>query len=272
MSFRDILCPIFSLGADEPVLSAGEVVAEMGAAQLTALLLEVEPDSAFTDRDASADALARAEFKVEKTELAARRGPGPRQFEVRDLAVTAAGAGAAVGALARFADLTIILRPGDALQEDLRTALFEGVLFGSGRPVLLIPPNWSRSAIGRNVVVGWSDKREAARALADAAPFLERAEHITILCVAVGEGRSKSMASGEAVVSHLLRRGRRAELRHAGEFGFSDGATLMAQAGGVEADLIVMGGYGQPRLREFVFGGATREVMKAARMPVLMAH
>ncbi len=258
MSFRDILCPIFALDADEPVLAAGAVVAEMGDATLTALLLEAETSSAF--------------IEVAKSELATRATSGPTQFEVRGLSVTSASVGAAVGGLARHADLTIILRPGDAPHEDIRTATFEGVLFGSGRPILLIPPDWPKGAIGRNVVVGWSDKREAARAHADAAPFLDRAEHITILCVSLGEGRTASMASGEAVVSHLARRGRRAQLRHAGELGFSDGATLMAQAGGVQADLIVMGGYGQPRLREFVFGGATREVMKAARIPVLMSH
>lgn len=279
MSFREILCPIFSAGADEPVLAAAEMVAEMSDARLTALLVEVEPDPVYTiegalERGVLADALAlaRKEFEEDTRKLQARAVRGPKHFELSNLAVTAGKIDAAVGAQAQLADLTIMLRPGEAPLEDIRTRMFEGVLFASGRPVLLVPPGWGRRPIGRNIVVGWNGKREAARALADAAPFLDRAEHVTVLYVAVGAGRAKAEASGAAVVAQLARRGKHAELRHAGEFGFGDGAILMAQAGGLEADLIVMGGYGSPRLREFVFGGATREVMNASRIPVLMSH
>lgn len=73
-------------------------------------------------------------------------------------------------------------------------------------------------------------------------------------------------------MSHLARRGNRAELRHAGEPGFSDGATLFGQASALGADLVVMGAYGSPRLLEAIIGGVTREAMNTARIPVLMSH
>lgn len=278
MAFSDILCPMLSLDADEPVLAAAEVVAKLSDARTTALMVEIEPDPVYTiegamERTLLADALAQMhkEFEAEKRKLEAR-ARGPRGFEVRELAVTAGRAGAALGAEARQADLTIMLRPGQAPLEELRTAIAEGVLFGSGRPLLLIPPLWRGGSIGSNVVVAWNGKREAARALADAAPFLDRAASVTVVCVALGAARTQADASGQAVVSHLSRRGKRAELRHAGELGFSDGATLFGQAGGLGADLVVMGGYGSPRLLELIVGGVTREAMKTARIPVLMSH
>jgi nucleotide-binding universal stress UspA family protein len=278
MAFSDILCPMLSLAADEPSLAAAQVVAEFADARITALMVEIEPDPIYTfegalERSVLADALAQMhkEFEAEKRNLEIR-AQGPRGFEVRALAVTAGEAGAALGAEARQADLTIMLRPGAAPLEDLRTAIAEGVLFGSGRPLLLIPPQWSGGPIGRNIVVGWNGKREAARALADAAPFLENATSVTIVCAALGEARTRADVSAQAVVAHLARRGKRAELRHAGELGFSDGATLFGQAEGLQADLVVMGGYGSPRLLELIVGGVTREAMKTAPIPVLMSH
>lgn len=278
MAFCDLLCPMLSLDADEPALAAAEAVAEMAEARITALMVEVEPDPVYTiegamERSVLADALTQMheEFEAEKRKLETRLG-GSRRFEVRERAVSAGRAGAALGVEARQADLTIMLRPGAAPLEDLRTAIAEGVLFGSGRPLLLIPPHWRGGTIGSNIVVGWNGKREAARALADAAPFLEKAANITVVCVALGEARTQADASAQAIVAHLARRGKRAEFRHAGELGFSDGATLLGQAGALEADLVVMGGYGSPRLLELIVGGVTREAMKTARMPVLMSH
>lgn len=278
MAFSDILCPMFSFDADAPVLAAAETIAKFSDAQTTALLVEIAPDPVYTidgvmERSVLFDALAqmRKEFEDEKRKLEARARERQR-FDIRYASVTPARVGAALSEAARQADLTIMLRPGGAPLEDLRTMAVEGVLFGSGRPLLLIPPQWSGGPIGSNIVVAWNGKREAARALADAAPFLERAASVTVVCVALGAARTQADVSGQAVVAQLARRGKRAELRHAGELGFSDGATLLGQAGALEADLLVMGGYGSPRLLELVVGGVTREAMKMAHLPVLMSH
>ncbi len=277
MAFSDILCPVLSLEADEPALAAAASVAAFGDARVTALMIALEPDPAHTIAGAAeetglvAQARLRQAFEVEKRKLEAH-AHGPRGFEVRELGLSARRAGERLGAEARQADLTIMLRPGAAPMEDLRMAMAEGVLFGSGRPLLLIPPAWEAAAIGVNIVVGWNNSREAARALADAAPFLDRAASVTVVCVSLGAARTQADASAQALVAHLSRRGKRAHVRHAGEFGFSDGATLFGQAGALGADLVVMGGYGSPRVLEAIIGGVTREAMKTAPIPVLMSH
>lgn len=264
MAFSDILCPMISLDADEPVLTAAAIVATFTDARITALMIGVE------SHPTDARAPLRPSFEAQKQKLQAHAlGSG---LEVRELTLGARNAGERLATEARQADLTIMLRPGAAPMEDLRMAMAEGVLFGSGRPLLLIPPHWRGGSIGSNIVVGWNGKREAARALADAAPFLDKAASVTVVCVSLGASRTEADASGQAVVSHLSRRGKRAELRHAGELGFSDGATLFGQAGALGADLVVMGGYGSPRLLEAIIGGVTREAMNTAQIPVLMSH
>jgi nucleotide-binding universal stress UspA family protein len=137
----------------------------------------------------------------------------------------------------------------------------------------LVPPNWKRTAIGRNVVVGWNGKREAARAIVDATPFLERAEKVVVAAV---DAKPDTDGCGEApgvdITAHLARKKIRAELSNVDGLGRSHGEALLAEARTREADLIVIGGYGRPRLSEWIFGGVTREILERAETPVLISH
>lgn len=273
MAIRDILCPIFSLEADGSVLAAAEAVAEFSDARIKALVVEVQPAHNVTIEGAvERSALSNTLDQMHRGFVGQSVKRATREFEVREILISAGGAGAALNSEAQLGDLTIMLRPGQAPLEDLRVAMAEAVLFGSGRPLLLIPPNWRGDLIGGKVIVGWNGSREAARALGDAAAFLDRATSITVLCVAVGETRTQADASARAVVAHLTRRGKHAELRHVGKLGFSDGATLFGQAEALNADLVVIGGYGTPRLLERIVGGVTREALEKTRVPVLMSH
>jgi nucleotide-binding universal stress UspA family protein len=279
MALKDILAPILSVAQDEVVLAAAGTIAEAHDARITALLIEVEPDPVYTAEGdmvsgvwADVLARARAEFKAEKQRLDARVAKATRAIATRERGVTAGFIGRDVGLDARYGDLTVMLRPGDASQEDLRTRMFEGVLFGSGRPLLLVPPNW-RGGIGRNVVVAWNGRREAARALADAAPFLARAQSITILAAASdGRTRDALSASAKDACEHLARRNVKAQARVVDERDLGEAAALFAEANALGADLLVMGGYGRSRLGEYIFGGVTREAVKSAPVPLFMSH
>ncbi len=228
MSLKDILAPIFSLEADEPALAAAEAIGEAMAAHVTALLIEPEPDPVYTLEGVMvssmwADVLARSrrEFAAEKAKLDQRILRSAQPAATRELATPLGFVGRDASVAARYADLTIMLRPG---QDDVRVRLFEAVLFGSGRPVLLTPPNWRKGPIGRSIVIAWNGKREAARAVADAAAFLQRAEKITI--VTVGADKNPS-AQGEAddLAAHFGRCGMTAGVRIIGDLGFTETAT-----------------------------------------------
>lgn len=275
MGFRDILVPMLSVGSDAPALKAAEGIAQIGDASLTSMLLEIQPDPFYSPEGVPvgsllSDYLAKlqGQFEEDKARLKNRASTMAKPLEVRQLLVTPSQIGNLVGVECRGADLIVMLGRGEPWQQDLRTAMIEGVLFGSGRPMLLVPPNWRRSALGKNIMVAWNGKREAARALADAGPILESAETITLVSV---DDLEDMTLSAEAAAAHLMRNGVKAKTSVL-KRDQTEAETLLAAASTIGADLIVMGGYGRARLSEMVFGGVTRSLIRDASIPLLMSH
>ncbi|MBR0551288.1 universal stress protein [Stakelama marina] len=167
---------------------------------------------------------------------------------------------------ARAYDLTIV--PVDAHGEGDDVA--QALLFGSGRPILLLPQTRTGD-VGLKVQIGWDGSAAAARALGDALPLLARAE--TVMLVAVIGDKALDEGTGlETVAAHLERHGIAADIEHVEAEGRNAGAALLAHATDWGSDLLVMGGYGHSRAREFILGGATRRVLQDARMPVFLSH
>lgn len=280
MSIKDIAVFMFSTDGDEAALAAGEALARASDADLAAVLLELQPDPVYTMEGVMVSAMwaevlaeARKEFAKEKAALEARARKSDRNIAIRELLVASGLAATDAAVQARHADLSIMLRPGGAAPIDYRNAIFEGVLFGSGRPVLLVPPDWKSERIGKRVVVAWNGKREAARALADATPLIESADEIYLVTVDAKPGYDGvGPAPGADIAAHLARRGLKVELRNLDGLGRDEAETLIAGARAIDADLIVMGGYGRARLSEWVFGGMTREMAAKSPLPVLMSH
>lgn len=280
MSFNDIIGCVLNTKEDEPVLAALEEIAG-DSGHAVAVLFGVLPNPVYTTTEGvlvtglwtEVLATLRSDFAKERGDLEQRCRRAAFPLETRALESAAALLGGDAAVQARHADLCVMLRPKGGSSEADRIAMFEQVLFGSGRPVLLMPPNWKRAAIGRNVVVGWNGKREAARAMADATPFLERAEKVEVVAV---DAKPDSDGFGEApgvdITAHLARKKIRAELCNVDGLGRSNGEALLAEAHAKQADLIVIGGYGRPRLSEWVFGGVTREILERAEVPVLISH
>ena len=118
--------------------------------------------------------------------------------------------------------------------------------------------------MGTSIIAGWNGSREAARALHEALPFLCGAERM-ILC-AVGQEATRDLDPAAAM---LRRHGVAVQPQPIDEPNGDAGEILLAQAAAHGADLLVMGTYGHARLRELVFGGATRHVLRQATLPVL---
>jgi nucleotide-binding universal stress UspA family protein len=278
--FKDIAVAIFAVDTDEPAIAAAEAIAANGDVDLTAVLLELTPDPVYTMEGVMASSMwaemladARKGFANERAALDARAKRGAKPFAVREMMVSAGLAPGDAAVQARHADLTIMLRPGGTRVADYRRDVFEAVLFTSGRPVLLVPPKWRGGALGRKIAVAWNGKREAARALADAAPLLDVADEIVVITVdAKPDANGVGPAPGADICAHLARRGLKVELRNLDGLGRPDAETLIAGAQACDADLLVMGGYGRARVREMVFGGVTRAIVDAAPLPVFMSH
>ena len=185
------------------------------------------------------------------------------------ISATASGAADKLGELARDYDLSIVAQAqpdGDVAE----TLAIEGALFGSGRPVLVVPYIQSSGLKLDRVMVCWDGSRNAARAVGDAMPFLRRARTLDVVTV---EGRERrNELAGARIATHLARRGLKVELRPIVAPDLDVADAILSYAADTSTDLIVMGGYGHTRLREFVLGGATSGILGAMTVPTLMAH
>jgi nucleotide-binding universal stress UspA family protein len=143
------------------------------------------------------------------------------------------------------------------------------VAVGSGRPVLLVPHMQQPTHIGTRILLAWNGSREAARAVFDAVPILKHAEVTRLVRIDPQTDRESGLDDG--ICQTLLRHGVKCEKTNAISKG-DVGPTLVAEAETFRADLLVMGCYGHSRLRELVFGGATRYLLEKMNVAVLMSH
>jgi nucleotide-binding universal stress UspA family protein len=172
-----------------------------------------------------------------------------------------------IGSYGRLFDLVVLGRPGRAPQSP-RMAPLEAALFESGRPALIAPPTPPK-ALGRNVLVAWNGSTEQARTNAFAMPLLRGAEEVTVLTV---EGGMTPGPTGDEAALHLIRNGVPATAVTIAPAGRTTGEAILDHAASRGCDLLVKGAYAQSRLRQMIFGGATRHILAHAPLPVLMAH
>lgn len=168
-----------------------------------------------------------------------------------------------------YADL-LILGQRDAADPgagELPADFVPSLLVGTGRPALVLPYAGDVGTIGSTVLIAWKETRESARALAAALPWLHRAVNVHAACFGA-EARS----SLQSLQDYLNAQGLALSL-HAGEPEHGDvGESLLSLAADLHADLLVMGGYGRSRAREWVLGGATRTILQSMTLPTLMVH
>jgi nucleotide-binding universal stress UspA family protein len=281
MSWKDILVIVADAEGDEPALALGEALARqcedchIAAAFLTPLPDEPLAYEPTVVAGVWAELLGRArqDAEAERKRVETRLAKFDRKYDLRNAEALSRDLGRVAAVHARYSDVTVMTRPYDGAGGELREEVIEGVLFHSGRPALIAPPGWSGTSIGKRVVVAWDASREATRALSEADDILEFAEAVTVLTV---DAKPKMFGHGDQpganIAAHLSRRGLPAEVRNVDSMGRSASLAIMEEAKALNADLVVMGGYAHSRLRELVFGGATRELLRTADIPLLMAH
>lgn len=149
----------------------------------------------------------------------------------------------------------------------------ERLAIESGRPVLVVPNEGTHDrVVGRNAVLAWNGKREAARAAFDALPLLLNAETVHIVGVAEGGSRKGELLADTSIAAALARHGVKAVATEHTEGSAGVAGDILSQVDAAGAGLLVMGAYGHARFREFVFGGVTRSVMRTMTVPTLFSH
>ncbi len=173
--------------------------------------------------------------------------------------------------LAGTCDLFVISQ--DATKNTASRDLLEAVMFEAGSSVLLVPQGLAfDEGIPKTILVGWRDTPECAHAIAAALPFLQRAE--TVVLVSVTEDEAAEECSLEPMADmarHLARHDVKIETRELPHWHHASDA-LLNEAKAVAADLIVIGAYGHSRMREFLLGGVTKNLLRESGVPLLLAH
>lgn len=173
-------------------------------------------------------------------------------------------------AVTRLYDCTILPSVEDC--GGFRVPVVEEVLFGSGRPLIVLPVDHDPPSTRDNVVVvAWDGSRPATRAVHDAMPILRQASLVEVITITEEESLER-LPTGQDLVRHLKAHdvsARYGELRFNGE---PIGDQIMHEALRLDARLLVMGAYGHSRLRQIMFGGATRSVLKTPLLPLLLSY
>ncbi|EIM27887.1 universal stress protein [Microvirga lotononidis] len=275
---KDIMVHLDGSAEDEIRLEYGQAIAAAGQAHLIGIFTNLLSDitipipmdggGAVVQVLAELDERARREGDVTAKRLTERMASLQLPNEFRRLDETYGVLSAKVAELARCADVFIATRPHRKPDMTDWSDLVEAVLFGSGRALLLVPPGRHRQGPIRTVLVAWNGSREAARALREGLSFIDQAARTIVLVVDPPE----DMESWNEVERHLARHDIVPELISTESGNRGIGEAILEEASRLSADLIIMGGYGHARLREQVFGGATRDVLQTAASPLLIAH
>lgn len=277
MAWKTITTQISNPGRAKVLLSVAGRLAERFNVHLIGL--DATPTFAFAApmmAPADVEAIVAAESqRVRDLKEMFEAAAANRAFvgEWRELRIEDGDLPSAVLEHARASDLIVVSQTDPDWELSGLFDFPERLIMESGRPVLVVPYAGTCDGIGKRVTIAWSGKREGARAVFDALPLLKGAEVVTLLCVVGGEAEPEpGELPGTAIAAALARHGVKVTVQKsvAEEIGVAD--DILSRLADNGSDLLVMGAYGYSRLREMVFGGVTRHILRHMTVPTLMSH
>lgn len=170
-----------------------------------------------------------------------------------------------LGRVSRVYDMSIVSR--EALAENAATAM-EQLLFDSGRPMLLSPYDW-QGPVGESIAIAWNRSSETSRLVSHAMDLLRHAREVHVIAI---EDWFVDGPDGAALRDYLAANDVRVHLHATGKAKNEFGYQILLETQSVGADLLLKGAYTQSRITQVMFGGATRDILREARLPVLLAH
>jgi len=276
---KELLVHVPTTQSAKPVIDTAVSLAKSLGTRLDAIAFGYEPVTAELAFDGAVAVASVMELQRERAlkeaadALAAFEAAAKQQgvaYSSRAFSATPAEAAEAAEGLARLHDLTIVGQ-ADSERSKLYDIVPEAVLFGSGRPMLMVPYIHQGAFDASRILICWDGKRAAARAVHDAMPFITRATNVDIIA-ANEEKDGVSEASSAALSEYFSRRNITTRVQHVTGDRAEIHNLILSFAADCGASLLVMGGYGHSRLREFVLGGVTRGILRSMTIPALMSH
>jgi nucleotide-binding universal stress UspA family protein len=281
MAYKSLLTIAASSEGLLPVVTAAAKIASQADAHLDALALGVDRTQigysyVGTGAVMIAAAMERAEEDARAAEKALNKAlaaQGPDLRAAVETSVTQLGALTdLVASRARYADLVVLPLPYGGNRGIKDEALTEAALFEGMAPVLVVPEAGMRTPEPRRIVVAWNQSREALVAARRALPFLRRAETVQIVVIDPSPYGPERSDPGGLLCQFLVRHGVRAEVVVLAKTLPRVSDVLARHIRDSNAELLVMGAYGHSRFREAILGGATRDLLEKAEVPVFLAH
>ncbi|AIT82433.1 universal stress protein UspA (plasmid) [Novosphingobium pentaromativorans US6-1] len=273
MTVKDVLAIIDIGDEDEQFLKDAREFARYHEAHLTVAILSAiqtpnyalayaQPYFLFSDY---LEAVKAKQAKV--TKIGERDG-----FEVRTLSDGTGSVLDKAPVQARYADL-VLFGPADAYADkSLRRRLFENITLSSGRPVIVLPPQWKPHPF-THLAIGWNATRESTRALGDALQLAQPGAKIDVLLVdAKPSTTGHGSEPGADIARNLSRHGFEVTVHALSSVGQNESEILVDFARRHHADLLAIGASAHSRLRELFLGGVTHDLIDGAPLPILMSH
>jgi len=280
MAYKTIAVIMTDAEGDAPALHAALALAQRDGAHLDVHCLGIDParfdampvgaTAVLLEMDASA---ARERSEAILASAQAAIPTGLERVSMQSLVIPNLGLNAAVARLARYADLIVATRPYGPGQTALAVAVVEAELFGSGAPVLLVPPaRLDLREPFRRPLIAWNETEESLRAIRMAVPMLKAAVHVDVVIIDPPSHSPERSDPGGGVSVMLSRHGVKTEVSVLAQTMPRVSDVLLRFAREHGNDVVVMGAYGHSRFRESLIGGATRDMLDASPIPLLMAH
>lgn len=200
-----------------------------------------------------------------------RLNPEDVRWSVDSAVAQVGGLSTLIGMRARYSDLVVLNRPyGEGATPDAE-AVTEAALFEGSAPVLVVPHQLTEP-FGKKIMIAWNQSNEAMAAVRRALPLLVAAENVEITVVDPSPNGPERSDPGGALCQMLTRHGVKAEIAVLARTLPQVSDILNRRATEIGADMLVMGAYGHSRFRQAILGGATRNMLEKAQVPVLMAR
>ncbi|MGB7244169.1 MAG: universal stress protein [Sulfitobacter sp.] len=218
--------------------------------------------------------IEQAQAKAEALENDARQLLAKRdlRWNITKSAAVQPDVGRPVGRFGRFSDLAILPLPYGKKANPDAPIVVEAALFDAGCPVLVVPDDVKTMGQPKRVVIGWNESAEALHAIRAALPLLMGAESVHIAVIDPPTHGPERSDPGGPLAIMLARHGVDCEIAVLAKTGGPISAILSRHVKDTGADMLVMGAYGHSRFREAILGGATRNLLEHAKVPVFMAH
>jgi nucleotide-binding universal stress UspA family protein len=279
VSYKSMLTILTDAAEVAPVLGAAIPLAAEAGAHLDVLCLGIDrTQTGYYFAGATAlmhdETIVQAKNEATEIEAAARTelSRSDLSWGLDALVAQSASVGGLVARRARFADLVILPKPyGEGRYSDAPVVV-EAAMFQGQTPVIVLADGVSSTCKPKRVVVGWNESNEAMAAIRRAMPMLQSAEVVNVVIIAPDRHSADSSDPGAELSKMLARHGVNVEVTILAQTLPRVSEVLTRHVADTGADMLVMGAYGHSRFREAILGGATRNMLEHAKVPVFMAH